>query len=125
MPSKGSRMLFASAVPIARGETDRYRNLAIELEPHVEEYSGLNARYEIARHAFWINHTRSGADLGVSVYDIAQTGLESMRQRKWDTTSAYDSWWLEFVRDVNGIDLLTEPAHAAAPEQVFSWERGS
>ncbi len=59
----------------------------------------------------------------MSVYDIAPDGLADMRLREWDTASAYDAWWLDFVRDVNGVDMLTEPAHAAAPEQVFSWER--
>lgn len=116
-------MLFASAVPLVQDKTGRYRNLATELEPHLDEYEALNARFQVARHSFWINHARSGTDLGVSVYDIATEGLGEMKFRQWDTDSAYDRWWLAFVGDVNGIDMLTEPTHAAPPEQVFAWER--
>lgn len=115
-------MLFASAVPLAAGKTDRYRNLAAELKPHFDEYAALNRRYEVEKHAFWINHTAGGTDLGVSVYDIGEDGLGRMRLREWDRASSYDRWWLEFVRDVNGIDMLAEPTHAAPPEPVFAWE---
>jgi hypothetical protein len=115
-------MLFASAVPLVPGKTDRYRNLGAELAPHLDEYAALNARYDVSQHAFWINHTRTGVDLGVSVYEIGVGGFADMRQRAWDTGSAYDRWWLGFVGDVNGIDLLTEPSHGAAPEPVFAWE---
>jgi len=114
-------MLFASAVPLEPGKTERYRQLAAELAPHLAEYEALNARYGVGRHAYWINHTRAGSDVGVSVYDISPAGLESMRSREWDLSSAHDRWWLEFVGEVNGVDLLTESAHAAPPEQVFSW----
>lgn len=116
-------MLFASAVPLVQGRTDRYRNLATELEPHLDEYAALNDRYEVAKHAFWINHARGGTDLGVSVYEIGADGFARMRLREWDTSSAYDRWWLDFVRDVNGVDMLTEPAHGGPPEPVFAWER--
>jgi hypothetical protein len=114
-------MLFASAVPIEPGRTDRYRGLAGELEPHLEEYEGLNRSFEVARHAFWINHGQDG-DLGVSVYDISTDGLARMRQRQWDESSSYDKWWLGFVQDVNGIDMLQTPPHRGPPELVFSWE---
>jgi hypothetical protein len=75
----------------------------------------------VARHAFWINHGHKG-DLGVSVYDISSDGLARMRQRQWDTASAYDRWWLGFVQDVNGIDMVQTPPHRAPPELVFDWE---
>ena len=118
-------MLFASAVPLQPGKTDRYRSVGVELEPHIAEYAGLNARYGVARHAYWINYSRLGVDLGVSVYDIDSDGFEAMKRREWDQASAHDAWWLEFVRDVNGVDLLTEGPHAAPPEQVFAWNGGA
>ncbi|MET0566521.1 MAG: hypothetical protein ABW021_08770 [Acidimicrobiia bacterium] len=59
-------MLFASAVPLRPGKTDRYRDLATELKPHLEEYQDLNRRFEVGAHAFWINHVRDN-DIGVSV----------------------------------------------------------
>lgn len=35
--------------------------------------------------------------------------------------SAYDAWWLEFVYDVNGVDMTREPAHREPTEQLFAW----
>ena len=116
-------MLFASAVPLVAGTTDRYRRLAEELEPHRQRYEELNARFEVAAHAHWISHARTGIDIGISVYDISSSGLEHMRGRVWDIGSAYDRWWLGFVKEVNGVDMVTEPAHAAPPELVFNWSR--
>ena len=49
-------MLFASAVPLRPGKTDRYRDLATELRHHLAEYQDLNRRFEVKRHAYWINH---------------------------------------------------------------------
>jgi hypothetical protein len=44
-----------------------------------------------------------------------------MRSRRWDPDSPYDGWWLGLVEDVNGIDMMEEPAHRAPPEKVFDW----
>ena len=57
----------------------------------------------------------------MSVYDISEDGLALMRSRRWDPESSHDAWWLEFVRDVNGVDMLVEPAHREPPECVFTW----
>lgn len=114
-------MLFASATPIVSGRTDRYRRLATELAPHLEEYEALNARYGVRQHAYWISHPQTGSDIGVSVYDISDDGLDLMRQRQWDPASPYDAWWLDFVVEVNGVDMMQQPAHREPPEAVFSW----
>jgi hypothetical protein len=47
-------MLFASAVPLLPGKTDRYRDIATELKPHLEEYQDLNRRFGVGAHAYWI-----------------------------------------------------------------------
>ncbi len=114
-------MLFASATPIVPGATDRYRGLGAELQSHMGEYEALNARYGVRAHSYWISHARDGSDIGVSVYDISPEGLALMRQRVWDPTSPHDSWWLGFVRDVNGVNMLEQPAHREPPEEVFTW----
>ena len=114
-------MLYARALPLVRGGTDRYRALADELKPHLGEYERLNQRYEVSRHAFWINHPRDGSDIGVSVYDISPQGLAAMRSRRWDQGSGYDRWWLGFVEEVNGVDMTVESPHRAPPERVFAW----
>lgn len=116
-------MLFASATPIIPGRTDRYRALADELGHYMGEYEALNERYRVARHSYWISHARDGSDIGVSVYDMSPDGLGLMKTRQWDSGSAHDAWWLEFVHDVNGVDMLEQPAHREPPELVFSWAR--
>jgi hypothetical protein len=114
-------MLFASATPLVPGGADRYRGLSAELEPHRAEYEAINSRFGVTRHSYWISHPRDGSDIGVSVYDISPEGLDLMRRRQWDPASPYDAWWLGFVRDVNGINMLEHSAHREPPEQVFSW----
>lgn len=116
-------MLFASATPIVAGRTDRYRGLAGELEPHRDAYEALNDRFGVVRHAYWISHPRSGSDIGVSVYDISPEGLAAMKGRRWDPGSPHDVWWLEFVSDVNGVDMQQHAPHTDPPELVHSWER--
>ena len=115
-------MLFASATPIVSGKTGRYRDLEHEIPHHLQEYETLNQRYGVVRHAYWISHPRIGPDVGVSVYDISPEGLADMRGRTWDPASAHDRWWLGFVHDVNGVDMLEESPHEAPPEQVWSWQ---
>lgn len=116
-------MLFGTAVPILPGKADRVRSVAQELDVHRDEYEALNRRYEIEGHAMWINHQRDGAATTVNLYSITPQGLAAMRGRRWDTDSAYDRWWLDWVGDVYGFDLMVESSHAAAPETVFSWPR--
>ncbi|MFQ5967909.1 MAG: hypothetical protein ACE5MI_09910 [Acidimicrobiia bacterium] len=71
----------------------------------------------------WINQERDGTDVVVQVYDIASAELlQEMRSRQWDMDSPYDRWWVGWVRDVLGIDLLAEMSLRAPPEVVFSWE---
>ncbi|HEX6301533.1 MAG TPA: hypothetical protein VF148_13800 [Acidimicrobiia bacterium] len=112
-------MLFASATPIVPA-SERYRRLATELDPHLGEYETLNDRYGVRRHVFWVSHARDGSDIGVE--RLPHLPLRSARDEQggWDPESAYDAWWLEFVDDVNGVDMAREPAHREPPEQLFA-----
>ena len=117
-------MLFGGAIPIRPGKTDRARRLAEELEPHMAEYEALNAKYGVRSNAIWISHSRDGRDLYVNVYDVDPVGHPAMGERVWDPEgSAYDRWWLEWVKDVLGVDMLVERTFARPPEEVFSWPR--
>ena len=115
-------MLFGSAIPILPGETDRFLHLGHELEPLRVEYEALNAKYRLNAHSIWLNQGRDGTDLAVNVYDLPPDELQPMRSREWDMASPYDRWWVGFVGDVFGIDLLEGPPFAAPPQVVFSWE---
>lgn len=91
--------------------------------PKGETTKRSTSRYQVARHAYWISHARDGSDIGVSVYDISPEGLALMKTRQWDPGSEHDAWWLEFVHDVNGVDMLEQAPHREPPEMVFSWQR--
>jgi hypothetical protein len=115
-------MLFGSARPIQHGRTERARRLAEELRDHQAEYDALNAKYRIRRHVMWVSHLVSGTDLWVNIYEMEPEDMATMRERTWDPGhSAYDRWWLEWVRDVLGVDMLVHNGLAAPPEPIFSW----
>lgn len=115
-------MLFGGAIPIQPGKTDRARRFAEELEAHRAEYEALNARYGVVANAIWISHSRDGRDIYVNVYDVETEGRPSMSERVWDPDgSAYDRWWLDWVSDVLGVDMLSERTFRAPPERIFSW----
>ena len=42
--------------------------------------------------------------------------------RTFDETSPFDQWWLDFVRDVDGIDLRSIGLVGAPPEPTYVWQ---
>jgi hypothetical protein len=119
-------MLFGGARPILPGRTERALRLADELRDHQAEYEALNARYGIRAHAMWVSHLVSGLDLWMTIYDMEPEHMAAMRTRTWDPAgSAYDRWWLEWVRDVLGVDMLVHNGYAAPPEPIFEWRTPS
>lgn len=118
-------MLWSSARPIMPGKTERARQVAQELEAHRAEYEALNARFRVKQHAMWVSHPKVGGDLYVAMYDIEPDDLKVMTQRVWEPEgSAYDRWWLEWVQDVLGVDLLADSGLVAPPEPIFDWGAG-
>ena len=114
-------MLFGGAIPILPGKTERARRFAEELSPHRAEYEALNEKYGVTGNAIWISHSRDTRDLYVNVYEVAP-GSPPMSERVWDPEgSAYDRWWVEWVRDVLGVDMTKERTFAAPPERIFEW----
>jgi hypothetical protein len=115
-------MLFAAARPIVHGKSERARLVAQELDVHRAQYEALNARYGVRAHAMWVTHLIDGQDLWAYAYDMDDEDLRVMRGRVFDPErSAYDRWWLEWVRDVLGVDMLAGNGFAAPPEPIFAW----
>ena len=114
-------MLFGTAVPIRPDRLDRFRRLAEELDEHRGEYEALNRRYGVNAHSVWASHQLDGTPIAVNLYDIEPDGLEEMKGRVWDLDSPYDRWWVGWVGDVYGIDLIAGASHAAPPEMVLTW----
>ena len=113
-------MLFSVARPIVPGKVERARRLADELEAHRAEYDALNAKYRVGTHAVWVSHPQGSPAILVTMYDMDPEDLRIMRERSWDPEgSGYDRWWLEWFRDVTGIDLTTSSGLAAPPEPIF------
>ncbi len=115
-------MLFGAAKPILPGTMDRARRLATELEEHRVEYEALNARFRLKAHAMWASHLSSGLDLRVNTYDIEPEDLKLMGSRVFDPeNSDYDRWYVEWCRDVLGVDILASGGFAAPPEPLSGW----
>ena len=115
-------MLFGTAVRILPGKLDRFRGLDAELEEHRDEYEALNTRFGVHAHSVWAFHQRDGTPIALNLYDIEPEGLPAMAKREWDLDSPYDRWWVAWVSDVYGIDLLEGSARAIPPERVLEWE---
>ena len=116
-------MLFGTAARIQQGMLDRFRSLEAELDEHREEYEALNERFGVRAHSVWASRQLDGTPIAVNLYDIEPEGLKAMAQRVWDLASPYDRWWVGWVRDIYGIDLVGGPSHAGPPEPVLAWRR--
>lgn len=117
-------MLFGAAIPVLPGKSERVRRFQEEVEPYRYEYETLNARYALEGHSIWLSHELDGSDVIVNVYDIPTIDdLKKMRSREWDMDSPYDRWWVGWVRDVLGIDLIEGSPFLQPPERVFVWSR--
>jgi hypothetical protein len=105
--------LFAAALPVLLGQSDRVRNFANELQRFRDQYDGLNDKTTVARHVVWLQPGPEG-DTAIHVMDIEEL---SHLGRSF-TASPYDEWWLDFLKDVHGVDLRNSPP-PPAPELVF------
>jgi hypothetical protein len=115
-------LLFGAAKPIVPGQMDRARRVAEELGDHRDEYEALNAKFRLRAHAMWASHLSSGLDVWVNVYDIEPEDLQTMGGRRFDPeNSDYDRWYVEWCRDVLGVDVLAGGGFAAPPELLFGW----
>jgi hypothetical protein len=117
-------MLFGTAVTIQHGKLDRFRGLDEELDEHRDEYEALNARFGVRAHSVWAFHQLDGTPIALNLYDIEPEGLQAMAKREWDLDSPYDRWWVGWVDDIYGIDLLGGATRAGPPERVLAWESG-
>jgi hypothetical protein len=106
---------IAAALPVLPGQSERVRNFAKEIEPHLEEFERLNREATVTRYANWLQSTPAG-DVEIVVMEVE----DPSRIRSTFTDSAYDRWWLAYLRDVHGIDM-TGPNPAQAPPVVWEW----
>lgn len=110
--------LFAAALPILPGQSDRVRAFGAELQAVRDEYDQLNENATLSRHVVFLQPSPMG-DFAIHVMEADDL---SRIQRSF-TDSEHDKWWLGFLKDVHGIDLLNMPEPPSPPETVFDSSR--
>ncbi|HEX2241148.1 MAG TPA: hypothetical protein VHJ82_08435 [Actinomycetota bacterium] len=96
--------IFAAALPVLPGQSERVRNFGQELQAVRDEYDELNRKATLSRHILFLQP--GPPDMAIHVMegeDLTKIGREF-------TDSAHDQWWLDFLRDVHGVDLRGGPA---------------
>lgn len=107
------------AAPVLPGQSERAKSFAKELDPHMDEFVRLNKEATITRFETFVQETPMG---DLQLYLMEADDPTKLRPIVPGGTP-YDDWWLGYLRDVNGIDLLaiqeTEPPMPPTP--VFTW----
>jgi len=112
-------MLITVALPVLPGQSDRVRNFATEIAPHIAEFERLNREATVTRYVSYLQELPTGdVELVVMEVDdptkfrLAVTG---------DTP--YDQWWIGYLRDVHGVDLPSMPPDQVPqpPPPTFVW----
>ena len=106
--------VFSGAFPILAGKSDRVRNFERELAPHREEWDRLSREGTFRFYNVTLQSTPQG-DIAIYTFEVANLAKVRMRF----TDSPHDRWWVEYFRDVHGLDLSA--VGGAAPPTVFTW----
>jgi hypothetical protein len=114
-------ILIPAAIPVMPGQTDRVRNFQKELEPHRKEWERLNEEATVTRYGVYLVETPKG-DWAIHVMEAD----DPTKIRNQFTDSACDNWWLDYLRDVHGIDMRRIPVEEQPqpPPAVFTWPEG-
>jgi hypothetical protein len=109
-------------LPVLPGQSDRVRNFGQEVEAHKEEFERLNREGTVTWYGVWLQETPMG--------DFAIHSMEAedpSRLARMFSETDYDQWWLNYLRDVHGVDLHGVPLdqQPTPPPQVFEWKAGA
>ncbi|MFN2483537.1 MAG: hypothetical protein ABR509_01185 [Candidatus Limnocylindria bacterium] len=106
------------ALPVVPGQEARARNFDREIHEHWDEMLELN-RAAGLKH--WAVATQEGPQGALQIHMFEADDLSAMAREFTD--SAYDRWWLGYLRDVHGLDQ-TMLASMRPPPIVFEWKAG-
>ncbi len=109
--------VIAAALPILPGQSGRVGGFAEEVARHQDEYERLNREGTFVRHTVSLQESPSG-DLAIHVFEVE----DPSRIRTAFTDSPYDTWWLDYLRDVHGIDIRSMPSPPPPAAMVFDWQ---
>jgi hypothetical protein len=112
-------VLISYALPIVPGQEDRVRRLRDEMGPHIEEFERLNKEATVTRFWSYLQETPMG---NLAIYTMEVDDPSRIRPLV-DAGTPYDEWWLDFTRDVHGMNLrnITPEQRPASPVPVFMW----
>ena len=114
-------VLIPTVLPVLPGQTERVRNFQKELEPHRQEWERLNREATVTRYNVYLQETPMG-DLAIHEMEAD----DPTKIRNQFTDSACDNWWLDYLRDVHGIDMrrMSVEDQPKPPPPVFTWPEG-
>ena len=107
--------LYMYALPIKPGQAERVAKFGAELEGRGlrAEYDELNAAGTIRQHMITI---QPGPPIDLAIHLLVVDDMAKMG--RMFTSGPYDTWWLDFLRDVHGIDVRMGQA-PPNPQRVF------
>ena len=108
-------------LPVVPGQSDRVRNFGQEVEAHKQEFERLNREATVTGYGVWLQETPMG-DFAIHTI-VAEDPTKLARVF---TETDYDQWWLDYLRDVHGVDLHGVPLEQqpTPPPQVYEWKAG-
>jgi hypothetical protein len=114
-------MIIAYALPILPGQAGRAKRFGPELEEsgHRAAYDELNRLATVRRQVHFVQSFPSG-DLQIVAFDVEDPSLLG----RAFTDSAYDQWWLDYLRDVHGLDIRAMPEPPPPPGLTFDSTAG-
>lgn len=110
-----------AVLPVVPGQEDRVRNFGKEVAQHQEEWERLcREAGGFTRFSVFLQETPMG-NFALQTWELEDPG----KVRQSFTDSAHDTWWLDYLRDVHGLDLRNWPADQPPPTPpplVFDWK---
>ena len=108
--------LIAFTAPVQPGKSDRVRSFGEELAEHQAEFERLNKEATVTRFAITLQETPMG-DFAIFLTEAD----DPTRLPRTFTDSAYDTWWVAWLKDVIGLDLAAMPEPPAPPQVAYDW----
>ncbi len=113
------KKLFAMAIPILPGKTDKWKQFINELNgPHYKQYQESRKKADIHERVFF-QSTLFG-DMAILTFEGPSP--ENALQQFGLANDPFTQWFAAQVRDIHGVDI-TEPIAIPTPELVVDTEQ--
>src|SRR6266542_355156 len=111
--------VFTYALPIKPGQTERVLKFGAELDGRGlrAEYDQLNQVATIRQHLVAV---QPGPPIELAIHTLICEDMNKLG--RMFTNGPYDQWWLDFLRDVHGLDVRMNPTFPN-PRTVFDSAR--